>query len=696
MGLESGAVPQRRRFSSKPHLKQALALAGVLVGLLYGLALGMGPVSAQPVPPLPPLPSATSVSNSAAVTKPASPSLSPASAQPKLEAPSSVVARWQTLLELDLSKLLVLPARSAPPPYRLERLQNPDRLQLVFPNYRLRPEVTEAVVPLNHRGIRQLAARQTAAGAQLTVWLDAPLTPQALKVSPQGATTLLLQTLLKLPSASEVTASLPPAAGALWAALKGAVEATVSPPLPVKQAKGLVLENTRLTGNTLNLEFKGNVAVKLKSQMILRNPDRLVLDLENTTLLGPAQTLTGGTNQLEQIRIAQFEPTTVRLVLQTPLPDQFHLVYPSPQTVDLASGGQNLLIQETSSMSLASPNGRSLPWSGLKSLTLSGTLARYRLHLEGTGPLDVRVHHAGNGLFLDWFNGTPPSGAVSTAGVGFVQQANWVLNPAGGRTLVMALNGLPRQLTQTLSADKTTLDVEFTLLSLPAAESASATSSAASSGSAPVPGVITNQTLGLPPWGATSGSASTPDKPVPTLPKGRYKVVVDAGHGGKDQGASRQGILEKDLNLAVALYLRQALQAKGFEVAMTRTGDSFVPLKEISGFSNAQAPDVFVSIHHNSSTSSNINGLEVYYYQPQSRTLAYKVHARLAASLPVADRGVRTAMFYVINHTKAPSILCELGYVSNPAELRALNTAQRQRQAAEAIAQGVADYLAGR
>ena len=102
---------------------------------------------------------------------------------------------------------------------------------------------------------------------------------------------------------------------------------------------------------------------------------------------------------------------------------------------------------------------------------------------------------------------------------------------------------------------------------------------------------------------------------------------------------------------------------------------------------------MFVSIHHNSSTDPSIAGLETYYYHYPSVALAKAVHASLVGALPVKDRGVRRAQFYVINHTTAPAILVEMGYVSNAGERAEVNTTARQKKSAEAIAEGIMDYL---
>ena len=182
-------------------------------------------------------------------------------------------------------------------------------------------------------------------------------------------------------------------------------------------------------------------------------------------------------------------------------------------------------------------------------------------------------------------------------------------------------------------------------------------------------------------------------QPMQRIQAGLMRVVIDAGHGGKDMGANRAGINEKDLNLTVAHKLRQALEARGVRVSMTRTHDVFLPLPEITSINNGINPDVFVSVHTNSSTNPNITGIETYFFTPQSLPLANRVHRQMVSRVNSPDRGVRQARFYVIHHTRVPAILCEMGYISNPNERYSLTTETRQDATATAIADGVVEYL---
>lgn len=175
--------------------------------------------------------------------------------------------------------------------------------------------------------------------------------------------------------------------------------------------------------------------------------------------------------------------------------------------------------------------------------------------------------------------------------------------------------------------------------------------------------------------------------------KGGKRVVLDAGHGGADYGAIRDGINEKDITLDVTKRTEAILLAKGVSVEMTRRRDETVSLQERTIFTDSKNPNIFVSIHVNSSTGKVASGVETHYYHPESLDLANTVHCQLAGDIKCPDRGLFKSRFYVINHTDVPAILVEIGFISNDKERAELVTEQRKQQTAEAIADGIIDYL---
>ena len=170
-------------------------------------------------------------------------------------------------------------------------------------------------------------------------------------------------------------------------------------------------------------------------------------------------------------------------------------------------------------------------------------------------------------------------------------------------------------------------------------------------------------------------------------------VVIDPGHGGGDHGAIRGDISEKDITLDVSKRVRELLEKKGYEVFMTREIDETVSLQERVEISENLVPDMFVSIHVNSSNSDAPNGLETHYYKDNSLILAKTVHASMLNHVQANDRGLFKSKFYVINHTTAPAILLEIGFMSNPIERVQLITDFRKQATAKAIAEGIDDYF---
>lgn len=170
-------------------------------------------------------------------------------------------------------------------------------------------------------------------------------------------------------------------------------------------------------------------------------------------------------------------------------------------------------------------------------------------------------------------------------------------------------------------------------------------------------------------------------------------VVLDPGHGGVDYGAIRAGINEKDINLDVAKRVEAILESKGIKVYMTRNTDETVSLQDRTIFSGNKNPDIFVSIHVNSSTGTEANGVETHYYHPISVNLAQTVHSALACQIKCKDRGLLKSKFYVINHTTVPAILVEIGFISNDRERAELVSEQRKQQTAKGIADGILRYL---
>ncbi|ASS65197.1 MULTISPECIES: N-acetylmuramoyl-L-alanine amidase [unclassified Paenibacillus] len=182
----------------------------------------------------------------------------------------------------------------------------------------------------------------------------------------------------------------------------------------------------------------------------------------------------------------------------------------------------------------------------------------------------------------------------------------------------------------------------------------------------------------------------------PAAPSGDriYKVVIDAGHGGRAPGAvSLTGKLEKAFNLAVALKLNALLAADPrIQPIMTRTDDASIDLKPRAEFANRMGADLFLSIHANS-LEIPASGTETYYYRADSKALADIVHKHLIAATGLPDRKVKTAAYVVIKETVMPAVLTESGFLTNARDEAILFDEQSQNRIAQALADGIKEYL---
>lgn len=217
-------------------------------------------------------------------------------------------------------------------------------------------------------------------------------------------------------------------------------------------------------------------------------------------------------------------------------------------------------------------------------------------------------------------------------------------------------------------------------------------------------------------------------------------IVVDAGHGGKDQGAkSASGIHEKNVNLAIARHVKTILVNRfKYRVVMTRKDDTFIPLKERSEIANNRNADLFVSIHANAAKRKSAHGIETYFLGTTHNDDALAVAARengelvqsvkdgqvqeILASLitntkindssrlagtvqenlfrstrkkfrALKNLGVKEGPFYVLHGADMPSILVEVGFLTNRKESRMLSKPDYLYRLASSIAEGIHKYL---
>ncbi|PZD96959.1 N-acetylmuramoyl-L-alanine amidase CwlD [Paenibacillus sambharensis] len=199
-----------------------------------------------------------------------------------------------------------------------------------------------------------------------------------------------------------------------------------------------------------------------------------------------------------------------------------------------------------------------------------------------------------------------------------------------------------------------------------------------------------------------------------TLPLSGKTIMLDAGHGGVDGGASsKQGTIEKDLNLAIALHLRDYLQQAGALVIMIREDDRDLAEPGTKGYSRRKTedlvrrvemiqeenPDMVVSIHMNSIPSDKWSGAQTFYYpnHPNNSSLASLIQEEIVRNLENTNRvpSKKNDVYLLKAIEDVPAALVEVGFLSHPGEARLLADAEYQRKVAASIYQGILRYTAG-
>lgn len=207
--------------------------------------------------------------------------------------------------------------------------------------------------------------------------------------------------------------------------------------------------------------------------------------------------------------------------------------------------------------------------------------------------------------------------------------------------------------------------------------------------------------------------ANGENKPMDTTQNMEQKdqkvVVIDCGHGGIDPGkTSAEGYKEKEINLAIGIFLKELLEQNNFKVVMTRMDDNglysesdhnkkVADMKKRCQIISDSNADIVVSVHQNSFQDGSAKGAQVFYYKhsAQGKKLAECVQKSFKANLDESNNRVEKAdnTYYMLVHTKAPTIIAECGFLSNVSETKLLIDESYQRKVAEAIFQGILQYF---
>lgn len=398
---------------------------------------------------------------------------------------------------------------------------------------------------------------------------------------------------------------------------------------------------SQITPRPNGVLLSGFGSVTIEKPMILQNPLRIVYDIPNTLVNREIRNSEYQLNETDSVKIGQFEVNKARIVITTPNVTKYIPVY--------STDNQSLLIANLDKLnhtSLFSNTSDIISYNIEKTNTQTSSML-----LSFNHPIVHGIDRTNSRLVVYLYNVSRYNEDTfnDTFKNSIYNNSNITLLPGIGMKLTLPTE--PDTFINTyLGADSKTLKIQVT----------------------------------------------TPKKmkpPVINNNRGAKKIVIDPGHGGSDVGAIRDSITEKAITLDVSKRVRDILTKKGYTVEMTREADETVSLQDRVAFSESKKPDIFVSIHVNSSEKPEITGVETHYYHQESLSLAQTVHAALASNINSKNRGLFKSKFYVINHTTSPAILVEIGFISNASERAELVSEKRKQATAKAIAEGVENYF---
>lgn len=411
-----------------------------------------------------------------------------------------------------------------------------------------------------------------------------------------------------------------------------------------------------------NLTVKGSDAIltgigsmTLSKPMYLSSPSRVAYDIPNTVVNPAIRNKEMKFNQVDSIKIGQFNRNTARVVITCTNPERYvPVIYPDSQRLVFVD-----------SKALTSTQGLSSVKANLNSVYDDITdISSHTVKLVFSKPVLLGVERKSSALDLNFYN------------VDRFQDVN--LKTA------FIFDGIKMTAMKTGGAKLTIPTGKEDIFDIHAGADGKTIRIKVKGSSMQLPQRPSEKILPIEP-------IVTPKQPAKVTGK-RY-VVIDPGHGGSDCGAIRNGINEKDITLDISKRVVSLLEKKGYVVKMTRTNDTYVSLQDRVTISENFKPDIFVSIHVNSSNSESPTGLETHYYKDNSLKLAKNIHASMLNNINSKDRGLFKSRFYVINHTTAPAVLVEIGFISSPVERAQLVSASRKQATAKAIAEGIYEYF---
>lgn len=442
-------------------------------------------------------------------------------------------------------------------------------------------------------------------------------------------------------------------------------------------AKTSLVQDINYDKKELTVEMTDEVSIKT-FVLDIQDKKMFVVDVTKASISGNKFDTSFSKKETETseiIRVAQFQPGTVRLVIEGPEATKWKAELKDSKKIFLLKGEQSSDLKQSKEIN-EKDNKES---KELKSEEKVISNSKHKIHLEGDSPLLIKINaqspqkpisyktfkmNSPERLVVDLYNWEGDLQELILNADQLKKQSSLLLGLRVGRPykdskvarLVFDLGQKGLKVQDDISASKQLLTFKL------------------------VPGM-----------------SDAFNENLNELKKVRKKlrVVIDAGHGGYDAGAIYSGIEEKNLTLEISKKLGALLSSSEIEVIQTREDDRFVSLNERVNITRKAKPDIFVSVHCNAMESaSSIHGIESYYFTPQSQTLAHVLHEKIVHKSGSPDRHVRKARFVVIRETSIPSVLLELGFLSNASERSKLITKDYQNTLSKAITEGIVEYLA--
>ncbi|HSA07084.1 MAG TPA: N-acetylmuramoyl-L-alanine amidase [Candidatus Gastranaerophilales bacterium] len=411
-----------------------------------------------------------------------------------------------------------------------------------------------------------------------------------------------------------------------------------------KSEYNIILNNIENIDNRILISGAG--IISLTEPFILSQPDRIIFDIPDAALNSTDLIKTVYLKNNDTARIAQFDSKTVRIVIESSMPDKYTTLF-SP---DL----QSIIISPKEEVSFAEfpDNLSSGVVQDIKIIKENNLTTKFILTAEKPMIHGIKRLYSPDRLIVSLYNIIKPPvellkslentgqyhGAEVSLAAKFPNGSNWLF-PLNQSTVIKSKLSLDGRVLEIVLQD--------------------------------IPVIASNKS----------------DK------FNKKKIIIDPGHGGYEPGAIRNGIYEKDIALDVAMRVKKHLVAQGFQVIMTREQDKTLSLQERVEITNREKPDLFLSIHVNASNSPNIKGVETHWYTNQSRLLAIHIQEQMANSLTTPDRGIKNSRFFVIRNTNVPAALAEIGYMSNESEMYQIISEQRKEATAKALSNGVINYI---